>query len=115
MLLKVDFSLMFEMDLYVYIDSLSRVWFLEKPSWSGWFIKYIAVLVHIIPLSLTYPLSAAYTTDEIEDKTKSLRESAKYAVGDDASALDVSLALHYIQYYMFAYCDVLVKLCLFET
>ena len=67
---------------------------MEKPSWSGLFIKCVFVIVHIIPQSLTYPLSTAYTTDEIEDKTKSLRESAKYAVGDDASALDVSLALH---------------------
>lgn len=59
--------------------------------------------MHRIPQSLTFPLSAAYTTDEIEEKTKSLRESAKYVVGDDASALDVSLAIHYIYYCMFAF------------
>ncbi|KAJ8556017.1 hypothetical protein K7X08_022775 [Anisodus acutangulus] len=42
--------------------------------------------------SVTKP---AYTSDEIEDKTKSLRESAKYTVGDNASALDKFQALLY--------------------
>ncbi|KAJ8556020.1 hypothetical protein K7X08_022778 [Anisodus acutangulus] len=39
--------------------------------------------------------SKSYTSDEIEDKTKSLRESAKYTVGDNASALDKFQALLY--------------------
>lgn len=35
-------------------------------------------------------LSAAYSTDEIEEKTRSLRESVNYTAGDDASASEVS-------------------------
>lgn len=33
---------------------------------------------------------AAYNLDEIEEKTRSFRESAKYTAGDGATALDVS-------------------------
>lgn len=36
---------------------------------------------------------AAYTADEIEEKTKALRESAKYTVSDDASAVEVSMRI----------------------
>lgn len=35
---------------------------------------------------------AAYSSDEIDEKTRSFRESAKYTVGDGATALDVSTA-----------------------
>lgn len=34
-------------------------------------------------------MSAAYSTQEIEEKTKPLRESLNYSVGDDASAVEV--------------------------
>lgn len=34
-------------------------------------------------------LFVAYTADEIDEKTKSFRASAKYTVGDDATSLDV--------------------------
>jgi len=34
---------------------------------------------------------AAYSLDEIEQKTRSLRESAKYTAGDGVTALDVSI------------------------
>ncbi|MCE3049994.1 mitochondrial inner membrane protein required for protein import [Datura stramonium] len=60
----------------------------EKNRWS--FLKY-----SVIAAVTGGVATAAYTTDEIEDKTKSLRESAKYAVGDDASALDKFQALLY--------------------
>lgn len=34
---------------------------------------------------------AAYTLDEVDEKTKAFRTSAKYTVGDNASSLDVSM------------------------
>ena len=34
---------------------------------------------------------AAYSLEEVEEKTRSFRESAKYAAGDGATALDVSI------------------------
>lgn len=34
---------------------------------------------------------AAYTTDEVDEKTKALRASPNFDVPDDASSLDVSL------------------------
>lgn len=39
-------------------------------------------------------LSAAYTTDEIDEKTKALRASANYNIEDDASAVNVSMICH---------------------
>ncbi|KAK4723588.1 hypothetical protein R3W88_026367 [Solanum pinnatisectum] len=58
----------------------------EKKSWS--FLKYSVIAAVTGGVATAGYATYAYTTDEIEDKTKSLRESAKYAVGDDASALD---------------------------
>lgn len=40
-----------------------------------------------------YPRFTAYTLDEVEEKTKALRASANYTVGDNASGVDVSLGL----------------------
>lgn len=38
---------------------------------------------------ITTCLFAAYTLEEIDQKTKSLRAANKYNVGDDATSLDV--------------------------
>ncbi|KAA8542110.1 hypothetical protein F0562_023262 [Nyssa sinensis] len=40
-------------------------------------------------------LSAAYTLDEVDEKTKALRASANYTIGDDASTIDKFQALLY--------------------
>lgn len=37
----------------------------------------------------------AYSLDEVDEKTKALRASANYTVGDDASAVDKFQALLY--------------------
>ncbi|XP_015056479.1 mitochondrial import inner membrane translocase subunit TIM50-like [Solanum pennellii] len=65
----------------------------ENKSWS--FLKYSVIAAVTGGVATAGYATYAYTTDEIEDKTKSLRESAKYAVGDDASALDKFQALLY--------------------
>lgn len=44
---------------------------------------------------------AAYSVDEIDEKTRSLRESAKYAVGDGATALDVSTLTASLAFFTF--------------
>ncbi|KAM3286947.1 mitochondrial import inner membrane translocase subunit TIM50 [Capsicum chacoense] len=65
----------------------------EKKPWS--FLKYSVIAAITGGVATAGYATYAYTTDEIEDKTKSLRESAKYAVGDDASAFDKFQALVY--------------------
>lgn len=45
----------------------------------------------ILYIILYIPLYAAYTSDEVDEKTKALRGSANFDVPDDASSLDVSL------------------------
>ncbi|XP_059301063.1 mitochondrial import inner membrane translocase subunit TIM50-like isoform X2 [Lycium ferocissimum] len=65
----------------------------EKNGWS--FLKYSVIAAVTGGVATAGYATYAYTSDEIEDKTKSLRESAKYTVGDDASALDKFQALLY--------------------
>ena len=54
--------------------------------WFGLEILYLIILEN-----WTGHCFAAYTLDEVDEKTKALRASTKYTVDDDASALDVSL------------------------
>ena len=54
--------------------------------WFGLEILYLVILENWIGHCF-----AAYTLDEVDEKTKALRASAKYSVEDDASTLDVSL------------------------
>ncbi|XP_075112903.1 mitochondrial import inner membrane translocase subunit TIM50-like [Nicotiana tabacum] len=65
----------------------------EKNRWS--FLKYSVIAAVTGGVATAGYASYAYTLDEIEDKTKTLRESAKYTVGDDASATDKFQALLY--------------------
>lgn len=39
-----------------------------------------------------FPVFAAYTLDEVDEKTKAFRASANYTVGENASSLDVSMS-----------------------
>lgn len=41
-------------------------------------------------------LFAAYTLEEIDQKTKSLRASNKYTVDDDATSLDVRSCIFFV-------------------
>ncbi|MED6160980.1 hypothetical protein PIB30_056381 [Stylosanthes scabra] len=49
------------------------------------FLKYAAVSSLTGATAFTAYLSYAYSSDEIEEKTKSIRESAKYTTGDNRS------------------------------
>ena len=43
-----------------------------------------------------FPVFAAYTLDEVDEKTKAFRAYANYTVGGNASARDVSMEYIYI-------------------
>lgn len=45
---------------------------------------------HFIKQLTDMSLLAAYSLEEVDQKTKAFRASANYTVGDDASSLDVS-------------------------
>ncbi|KAL2245230.1 UNVERIFIED_CONTAM: Mitochondrial import inner membrane translocase subunit TIM50 [Sesamum indicum] len=61
----------------------------EKTSWS--FLKYGIVAALTGGLATAGYATYAYSLDEIDQKTKVLRASAKYTIGDDASSFDVRL------------------------
>ncbi|GFZ07375.1 haloacid dehalogenase-like hydrolase (HAD) superfamily protein [Actinidia rufa] len=58
----------------------------EKKSWG--FLKYSLVAALTGGVATAGYATYAYTLDEVDEKTKALRASAKYTVDDDASALD---------------------------
>lgn len=52
------------------------------------------ILIHWVlqsELILHFYVFSAYTLDEIEDKTKALRQSVNYKAGEDESSIEVSL------------------------
>ncbi|XP_057474897.1 mitochondrial import inner membrane translocase subunit TIM50-like [Actinidia eriantha] len=65
----------------------------EKKSWG--FLKYSLVAALTGGVATASYATYAYTLDEVDEKTKALRASAKYTVEDDASALDKFQALLY--------------------
>ncbi|GFZ12603.1 haloacid dehalogenase-like hydrolase (HAD) superfamily protein [Actinidia rufa] len=65
----------------------------EKKSWG--FLKYSLVAALTGGVATAGYATYAYTLDEVDEKTKALRASAKYTVEDDASALDKFQALLY--------------------
>lgn len=44
----------------------------------------------MIFISIPFPFLSAYSLDEVEEKTKALRESVNYTAGNDASNVEVS-------------------------
>ncbi|KAL0399130.1 UNVERIFIED_CONTAM: Mitochondrial import inner membrane translocase subunit TIM50 [Sesamum radiatum] len=58
----------------------------EKSSWS--FLKYGVVAALTGGVATAGYATYAYSLDEIDQKTKVLRASAKYTIGDDASSFD---------------------------
>ncbi|KAL6966058.1 mitochondrial inner membrane protein required for protein import [Sarracenia purpurea var. burkii] len=65
----------------------------EKKSWS--FLKYALVAALTGGVATAGYATYAFSLDEVDGKTKALRESAKYTIGDDASALDKFQTLIY--------------------
>ncbi|KAA8523557.1 hypothetical protein F0562_009980 [Nyssa sinensis] len=65
----------------------------EKKSWN--FLKYGLIASLTGAVATAGYASYAYTLDEVDEKTKALRASANYTIGDDASALDKFQALLY--------------------
>ncbi|KAL0362917.1 UNVERIFIED_CONTAM: Mitochondrial import inner membrane translocase subunit TIM50 [Sesamum calycinum] len=61
----------------------------EKSSWS--LLKYGIVAAITGGVATAGYATYAYSLDEIDQKTKVLRASAKYTIGDDASSFDVRL------------------------
>ncbi|KAK4398615.1 Mitochondrial import inner membrane translocase subunit TIM50 [Sesamum angolense] len=61
----------------------------EKSSWS--LLKYGIVAALTGGVATAGYATYAYSLDEIDQKTKVLRASAKYTIGDDASSFDVRL------------------------
>ncbi|XP_059651158.1 mitochondrial import inner membrane translocase subunit TIM50-like [Cornus florida] len=58
----------------------------EKKGWS--FLKYGLIAALTGGVASTGYATYAYTLDEVDEKTKTLRASANYTIGDGASALD---------------------------
>uniref|UniRef100_A0A5B6YG82 Mitochondrial import inner membrane translocase subunit TIM50 n=1 Tax=Davidia involucrata TaxID=16924 RepID=A0A5B6YG82_DAVIN len=65
----------------------------EKKPWN--FLKYGLIAALTGGVAAAGYASHAYTLDEVDEKTKALRASADYTIGDDASALDKFQALLY--------------------
>ncbi|XAR56780.1 hypothetical protein NMG60_11037371 [Bertholletia excelsa] len=65
----------------------------EKKSWN--FLKYSLIAALTGGVATAGYATYAYTLDEVDEKTKALRASANYTVGDDASAIDKFQALVY--------------------
>ncbi|KAG6420846.1 hypothetical protein SASPL_117388 [Salvia splendens] len=87
----------------------------EAPNSSWAFLKYGLVAALTGGVATSAYATYAYTTDEVDEKTKGFRASAKYTVGDDATSLDVRfllplcLAFAYINFkliYMLQQCQV---------
>ncbi|KAL1566974.1 mitochondrial inner membrane protein required for protein import [Salvia divinorum] len=60
----------------------------ESPKSSWGFLKYGLVAALTGSVATSGYATYAYTTDEVDEKTKSFRASAKYTVADDATSLD---------------------------
>ncbi|XP_047974807.1 mitochondrial import inner membrane translocase subunit TIM50-like [Salvia hispanica] len=60
----------------------------ESPKSSWGFLKYGLVAALTGGIATSGYATYAYTTDEVDEKTKSFRASAKYTVTDDATSLD---------------------------
>ncbi|KAG6387475.1 hypothetical protein SASPL_152665 [Salvia splendens] len=65
----------------------------ESPKGSWGFLKYGLVAALIGGIATSGYATYAYTTDEVDEKTKSFHASAKYTVADDATSLDVRFLL----------------------
>ncbi|XP_047341648.1 mitochondrial import inner membrane translocase subunit TIM50 [Impatiens glandulifera] len=65
----------------------------EKKSWS--FLKYTLGATVVGGVAATGYATYAYSLDEVDEKTRSLRASASYTVGDDASSIDKFQAVMY--------------------
>ncbi|XP_059662402.1 mitochondrial import inner membrane translocase subunit TIM50-like [Cornus florida] len=65
----------------------------EKKPWS--FLKYGLIAALTGGVASAGYVTHAYTLDEVEEKTKTLRASANYTIGDDESALDKFKGLLY--------------------
>ncbi|KAG5597960.1 hypothetical protein H5410_039192 [Solanum commersonii] len=63
----------------------------ENKSWN--FLKYSLVAALTGGAATAGYATYAYSLTEVEERTKALRTSANYTVGDSASGFDVSLAL----------------------